>query len=123
MHKELDIWGRRFDLEIIYDLYDGEELLEIQKEALEKFIEESPTLLSMHEELDEYCLKEAGDRIGEKVDNIFKYVVPAYLYVQRDEENRVVALFCDYKFDIEHGIALIYRNEKLEHIGPQDDAC
>ena len=54
-----------------------------------------------------------------KVDNIFKYVMPKSFYVP-DTEKRVVVLFCDFKYDLENGIALVFEDEKLKEIIPED---
>ena len=74
-------------------------------------------------ELKKYCA-ENSDGIVEvqDIDNIFKYVVPAYVFVVRDEEHRTVALICYYKFDPEHGLAMLFENEELKEIGEEDIA-
>ncbi|MCM1539584.1 MAG: hypothetical protein NC254_14450 [bacterium] len=54
------------------------------------------------------------------VDNIFKYVMPIKRYVLRTGKDRSIAILCDYKFDIEHGIAVVFKNEKFFRIGSQD---
>ena len=41
-------------------------------------------------------------------------------FLYRNEEKRIVALMCNYKFDIENGIAIVFENEKLKDIGIQD---
>jgi hypothetical protein len=121
MNKKVNVWGREFSLKIIFDVYRGEDILEIQKEALDSFVEAAEGLLASCEELKKYCLKKDGDRIGNSIENIFKYVIPELLFIRRNEEKRDVVLLCKYRFDEEHGIALFFENEKLEHIGSQDD--
>ena len=56
------------------------------------------------------------------VDNIFKYVMPKNIYVPRNLKKRVVAIMCNYKFDTEHGIAVVFENEQFKEIGAQDIA-
>ena len=46
--------------------------------------------------------------------------MPDKLYVGRNSKKRVVTLLCDYKFDLEHGIALMFEDEKLVKIATQD---
>lgn len=36
-----------------------------------------------------------------------------YLYVPRTDK-RVIAVICNFKFDIENGIAVVYKNERFE---------
>ena len=121
MNKAIKVWGRDFELRVIFDTYDSEEITDIQKEALDTFIDDSEELLSSCEELKEYCMKNHSDRIDESIENIFKYVIPVSIYIERNNKKRVVSLLCNYRFDEEHGIAITYENEKLKHIGPQDD--
>ena len=35
------------------------------------------------------------------------------IYIPKEEKQRVCALLCDFKFDIEHGLALVFENEKI----------
>lgn len=60
-----------------------------------------------------------GNLQVEDIENIFKYVMPKYLYVPRTDK-RVIAVMCNFKFDIENGIAVVYKNERFEEIGEQD---
>ena len=121
MHKKMTIWGRDFDIKIIYDAFTGEEILDEQKMAFEAFIAESEKLLSDPGDVAQFCIKQNRKEIGETVTNIFKYVIPTSLLVKRDKKKRVVALLCDYRFDEEHGLALIFENERFVRIAPQDD--
>ncbi len=121
MNKKIKVWGREFSLKIIFEEYDGENVLEGQKKALDSFLDKSDDILSSCDELKKYCIEKNGKNIGEAIDNIFKYVIPQSIFVKRDDENHIVDLLCNYKFDEEHGISLFFKNEKLDHIGSQDD--
>lgn len=121
MNKKIKVWGREFDLNVFFETYEKEEILDNQIKALDMFIDASKVLLSSYRELEKYCLNKDGDLIGNSIDNIFKYVIPEQIFVERNENKHVVALLCNYRFDEEHGLALIFENEKLRHIGPQDD--
>ena len=46
--------------------------------------------------------------------------MPKYLYVARDNENHIVAIMCNYRYDEENGIAIVFKNEKFLQIGKQD---
>ena len=121
MTKEMNIWGRDFELEVVFDVYKGEEILGIQKDALDKFIESAEDVLSDCSAIEKYCLEKNGEEIGDSVSNIFKYVIPTALFVKRDEKRRIIDLLCNYRFDEEHGIAIVYENEELTAIVSQDD--
>lgn len=59
---------------------------------------------------------------GDKIENIFNYVMPKEIFVPHTEKHRNVAIMCNYKFDIEHGIAVLFENGQFKKVGPQDIA-
>ena len=121
MNKTINIWGRNCKLKVFFDVYEGEEVLEAQVRALDSFMNAADKLFASYKELESYCIHKDGELIGDSIENIFKYVKPESIYVKRNNKTRVVALLCNYRFDEEHGIVLVYENEKLKHIGTQDD--
>lgn len=122
MSKEkITIWGRDFDMEVKYDCYTGEEVLQIQRDAMEAFLKSGATIDAALDQVKYYCLKNNKADIGsDSIENIFKYVAPKYLYVARNKEKHVVAIMCNYKLDPENGIAVVFENEKFSKIGMQD---
>ena len=118
---KINVWGRSFELKIFFDVYENENILDNQKEALYSFVNNADHILGAYRELEVYCLEKDGDLIGNSISNIFKYVMPTSLFIIRDEKIHKVALLCNYRFDEEHGIALFFENEKLIKIGTQDD--
>lgn len=129
-NMKLNVWGREFELPVEFDLYEGEDVSKTQKEALSEFEEKNShegevvknmLLESSLDKLKAFCLDRNKEEIQEEsIDNIFKYVIPQNLYVLRSETCRVVALMCAYKFDLEHGLAIVFENECLKEIGTQD---
>ena len=121
MNKSFNIWGRDFDLKVIFDVYEDESVLEAQEAALINFEKNADKLLNSSKDIEKYCIKIDGDRIGKKIDNIFKYVMPQSILIKRTDKKRIVVLLCNYRFDEEHGIAMVFENEKLCMIGTQDE--
>ncbi len=112
------IWRRDFNLKVVYDCYIGEEIIEEQKEALKEFVANRNLIESSKDTVEQYCLKKNKREIGsDKITNIFKYVIPESIFVKRDCR---VAIMCRYKFDAEHGIAVVYKQGKLKEVGSQD---
>jgi len=117
MHK-INIWQRDFDIELVYDIFPGETASKEQEDAFSKFISNKKQISDSLVDIEKYCLEENGREIGtDTIDNIFKYVVPESIFVKRDGR---VAIMCKYRFDLEHGIAIVFREGKLEQIGKQD---
>lgn len=115
------IWGRELELGITYDCYSGEEIIDSQKDAVKDLLTSSNAIDNALAEVKHYCLAENHEEIGtDTIENIFKYVAPKYLYVLRNKDKHVVAIMCNYKFDQENGIAVVFENEKFSKIGKQD---
>lgn len=114
-----DIWDRAFDLDVVYDCYEDEFVTEEQKAALDAFPGNQNAIGLALPELERYCLSYDGDKIGDSIPNIFKYVIPTTLYIPRRQKTRTVILLCDYRFDAEEGLALVFENEKLKEIAGQ----
>lgn len=115
------LWGREFNLDITYDCYSNEKILKSQETAVQDFSKAVESIDSSLEEVKKYCLSINKEEIGaDVIENIFKYVAPKYLFVPRDEKKQVVAIMCNYKFDIEGGIAIVFENGKFKTIGKQE---
>lgn len=113
------IWEREFDLNITYQNFPGEEVTNNQIATLKHIpsVDFSEALTYV----EQYIMKYNGFEIKEsKIDNIFKYVMPKSIVITRDENTRVFAIMCNYKFDMEHGLAVVFENENCKEVGPQD---
>ena len=113
---QFKIWGRELALDLVYDCYQGESITASQKEAYNCFCQHLDLLDSCKAKVEEYCKKDHPDIDTE---NIFRFVMPQAIFIQR-ADNHVVGIMCAYKFDIEHGLAIVFRNETFDQIGPQD---
>ena len=112
------IWGREFELDVVFDCYPGEQVTMAQRQALGNFIGRPDLLDDVKTEVEKYC-KQMDPSVT--TDNIFKFVIPRSLFVKRDKNDcRILSLMCAFKLDIEHGLAVVFRNEIFEQIGPQD---
>lgn len=118
---KIKIWDREFELEVIYDCYSDEKVTSNQLESLESFIKSETEIADSLDKVKGYCLLNNKQEIGsDEIENIFKYVAPKYIYVPREEKKHVVSVMCNYRFDTENGIAIIFENEKFLKIGKQD---
>lgn len=118
---KMNIWGRDFELGIEYDCYSNEKIIFEQEEALVELTKADESVQNSKRMLEKYVIDNNGKDVGEDyIDNIFKYVIPKYLYIKREEKKRVVAIMCNYKFDMENGIAIVFENEKAIKVGKQD---
>ncbi len=113
------IWGRELQLDIIYQTFYGKPVIDNQLLTAEKIpsVDFNDSLSALKLYINKY---HASYLESETIDNIFKYVAPKSLFIVRDQEKRIFAVMCNYKFDIEHGIAIIYENERFKEVGPQD---
>lgn len=123
MIKELhrSIWERDFTLPIEYDCYEGESVTKEQIEALTLFISHPEWVDKAKKKVEIYCKKDvSADDTNQKKDNIFSYIKPNYYYVTRDEQP-LVALLCKYRYDPEHGLAVIFSSGGSITVGMPDD--
>ena len=74
----INIWQRQLSLPIEYDVYPGESITPLQKKAVEVFIREAD--INSAKMVIEYCIHKDGNHTGERIDNIFRYVMPRYIY-------------------------------------------
>lgn len=116
----ISIWNREFDITVSYSCYPGEQVTDIQKQAVESFIKENEVVNNALDELKKYVEKtNDADIKAEQIDNIFKYVMPKNLFVPRTNV-KTIAILCNYKFDMENGIAIVFEEGRLKNIGTED---
>lgn len=122
LKNNLNVWGREFELPVVFDCYKGEVVLPEQEFALKQFLASAELLPSCLDMVKKYCEKQNPAQFeNTHIDNIFKYVIPQQIYVQRtNDKSRVVALMCAYKFSPENGLAVVFKNETFDRIGSQD---
>ena len=117
-NKKLTIWGREFNLKVVFDCYSGETATKEQQQALNSFIQSASLIDNSLNAVFEYCKKYDSNI---RTDNIFRYVIPQALFVQRTKDgSHVVALMGAFKLDLEHGIAIVFKNETYWKTGSQD---
>ncbi len=121
MNKEkMNLWNRDFELYISYSCYPGEEITDVQKNAAQEFCKDTSIADDALDELKKYVEKTSDTVVkANEIENIFKYVMPKSIFIPRTN-SKMVAIICNYKFDMENGIAVVFENGKLKEIGPQD---
>ena len=118
---KMSIWERKFELPLMYECYAGEEVLESQKEAFAMLEDNAKELARSLDQVKKYVKKTGAAQLaGDEIENIFKYVMPKSIFVPHSKKRRTVAIMCNYKFDMEHGIAVVFENGQFKKVGPQD---
>ena len=119
MSKQLlNIWNRDFEIDITYEIFSDKPVSE-KKKAIAgglSAVDFSESLEGVIKYIKKYNSRDLGE---ERIDNIFKYVIPKRIYITQSEEEEF-AIMCNYKFDMEHGIAVVYKGGKFKEAGPQD---
>lgn len=117
-----DIWGRNLDLEVIYDCFEGEEIASIQKDTFDEFKRNSEKIFNdAFLLIKEYCLNNYPTLVSDNFENMFRYVKPKQIYIKRSvTKKKIAGLLCNFKFDLEHGIAVYIEEGKAVKVGPQD---
>ena len=122
--EEFMIWGRKLELDVVFYLYEGEEISEHQIKTYEDLkVNYIKYFDSVKDEIYEYVKEDTGE--NELPENIFKFVVPKAIIIQRehgkfDEEPMEFALLCDYKYNIDAGISVSFENGVSTGCGAED---
>ena len=116
----ISIWDRTFLLPIEYDYYDDEVVTDAQKSAVKTLTMHPEWIVSAKSQVEHFCREEViADSENNKKDNIFSYIKPEYLFVKREDHPRV-AIMCKYRYDIEHGLAVVFATDGSVTVGYQD---
>ena len=118
---EVSIWGRSFELPVEYDCYEDEEVTKAQIQAIKLFKSHTEWIEQSKSVVEDYCIKQVmSDDENAKKDNIFSYLKPECLFVKRDKENSRIAMMCKYRYDLEHGLAVVFSSDGEVTVGIQD---
>lgn len=116
----ISIWERAFLLPVEYDCYDDEIVTDSQKSAVIMLTMHPEWIVSAKEQVKSFCREEVlKDDENNKKDNIFSYVKPEYLFVKHENKPRI-AIMCKYRYDMEHGLAVVFSADGRITVGPQD---
>lgn len=119
--SKITIWGRAFELPVMYECYKGETVLASQREAFVLLEDNAAEVAESLEAVKKYVRKTGTGQLADgAIENIFKYVMPKSVFVPHIKKHRIAAIMCNYKFDMEHGIAVVFENGKFKEIGAQD---
>lgn len=117
----IEIWDRSFSLNVEYDCYAGEEITPKQIEAVERLSKNLHWISDAKKDVVKYCKPKVDkDSENQKKDNIFSYVKPEALFVKRDDKKSRIALMCKYRYDPEHGLAVVFDANGNVTVGTQD---
>lgn len=118
---EVSIWGRSFKLPVEYDCYEDEEVTKAQIQAIKRFKSHTEWIERSKSVVEDYCREQVmSDDENAKKDNIFSYLKPECLFVKRDKENPRIAMICKYRYDLEHGLVVVFSSDGEVTIGIQD---
>ena len=118
---KIPIWGRDFDLPVEYEYYASETETDEQINAIKEFLFHEEWIEAARKDVEEYCRRAVlEDEENEKKDNVFSYIKPDYFFVKRDEYEPRIALMCKYRYDPEHGVAIVFSHEGKTTVGIQD---
>ena len=117
----LTIWGREFSLPIVYKCLSDGIVTEEQIKAIDIFSNHIEWIENAKSKVEYYCKEDVlEDDENKKKDNVFSYIKPERLYVKREKEHPRVAIMCKYRYDPEHGLAIVFAHDGNITVGIQD---
>ena len=115
------IWGREFLLPIVYDCLSDGVINEGQTKAVDRLIKHPEWIEMSKICVENYCRDSVmEDDKNLKKDNIFSYIKPQRLFVKRSKKNPNIAIMCNYRYDPEHGLAIVFSHDGQVTVGIQD---
>lgn len=117
----INIWEREFSLSVEYDCYKGESITAEQTFAVKEFAAHNDWITNSKSYVEEFCRNQVmEDAQNEKKDNVFSYVKPECIFVKHENDHPRVALMCKYRYDVEHGLAVVFSADGTINVGSQD---
>ena len=118
---KMTIWGRDFELDVCMECYPGETVLNSQENALTTLLKATDSIENTKKQVEEYVIANNKRSFPDgKMDNVFRYVMPVSVFVPHNKKRSFAAILCNYRFDMEHGLAIVFENGAFQSIGPQD---
>lgn len=118
----ISIWDREFELPVTFEHFSDETVTKEQEKALKKFTSHKKWIVKSKETTEAYCKEMVSqDDKNEKKDNIFSYLKPERIFVTRSEPHPEVAIMCKYRYDLEHGLAVVFSNNGDTRVVIQDE--
>lgn len=118
---KVTIWEREFLVPVEYDCYTGEKVTKFQTKAMKTFLKNLDWIEASKHYVIDYCHDDVeADGENFKKDNIFSYIKPESFFVKRETPCPRVALMCKYRYDLEHGLAIVFSSDGTISVGSQD---
>ncbi len=113
---------RGISLNIIFDVFDDEEISLVQKKTYSEFMDNIKEIFNKtFNALKDYCSKNYNISLNET--NFYKYIVPKQIYIKRESNGNNycrLAILCNFKEDVENGLAVVCKNNEIIEVGMQD---
>lgn len=118
---KLKIWSREFTLPVDYDCLEDETPTQVQIDAFDNFLAHPEWIDNSRAQIEAYCKKPVlEDDANQKKDNVFSYIMPECVFIKCGEKQPRVALLCKYRYDPEHGLAVVFQPNGKTQVGTQD---
>ncbi len=115
----IDVFGKEFDLDVVYDLYAESSCLPALEKALQIFVSHPEWIKTAKSKVLNYCGSDVlSDEENSTKNDLFSYLTPHRIYLKRDAKR--VAIMCKYLYDLEHGLAVVFDSEGNVTVGIQD---
>lgn len=119
---DLVIWGTKYSLPIEYSDSIGSNFIATAEQSVLLFVDKTSEITESAKIVVESYIQKSALAIGiAEPDSLIDCVEPQMLLVRVDDDGSVnIALLCGFKYDPEHDIAIVYKNEELVEVGSQD---
>lgn len=117
----IKIWDRDFSLNVDYNCYPGEKVTAKQEEMVYMLMKHHEWFDKAKKKVVDYCKDKVNeDESNQKKGNVFSYLKPEYIFVKHDDSNSTIAIMFKYRYEPEHGLAVVFDENGNIKIGIQD---
>lgn len=121
--EEINVWGRKFEIDVSLTCYEGEKVLDSQirtfqniKGRLNELYNICKIKIYEYVKIDE--LKELFPN-NEIPENIFKFIIPKAIIVTRHTDVDYFGFLFYFRYDRENDICVSFNNYEFYQIGPE----
>lgn len=119
--RQMVLWDNPLlmELEVAFSPYM--EPTAVQKEAYQRFFQRADELIETAKgPIQDFCLKQDRDEFEQiDISDLYLFVRPDSIYIDcphNGGQDRIVALVCEYRFNMDSDVVAVFRNEQLERV-------
>ena len=119
---KMALWGKDVELGIDFDVMPDEAPYDEQRAILQSLVENWSVVEDSKGSVESYCSSTDPEHSTYfETHDINDYVIPKTIWVKHRPSSKTIALLCEYRFDLEDGLAVVFEDCTFEEVCAQDE--